>query len=52
MSLTLLLTKKVLKNLEVRDAKHITWNVIANEAFESLKYEIGQQNVPAHFIES
>jgi RNase H-like domain found in reverse transcriptase len=44
--------ENVLRNLVVCDAKHITWNVIAIKAFESLKYEIGKQNVLAHFIES
>jgi RNase H-like domain found in reverse transcriptase len=44
--------KKVLKNLVIREAKHITWNVSACEAFERLKYKIGKQSVLAHFIES
>jgi RNase H-like domain found in reverse transcriptase len=42
----------VLRNLVIRDEKHITWNVSASEAFENLKYKIGKQNVLAHFIES
>jgi hypothetical protein len=44
--------KKVLRNLVIGDAKHITWNVSANEPFESLKYKIGKQSVLAHFIKS
>jgi RNase H-like domain found in reverse transcriptase len=44
--------EKVLRNVVICDAKHITWNVSASEAFENLKYEIGKQNVLARFIES
>jgi Reverse transcriptase (RNA-dependent DNA polymerase)/RNase H-like domain found in reverse transcriptase len=44
--------EKVLRNLVIRNEKHITWNVSAIKAFENLKYKISKQNVLAHFIES